>query len=161
MKNILYLFSAGFFLLSYACGSSSSSASTTYVNPHTQKHNEAHQKFALDQAAKKLEEDFINDVEGRYLGNIPCEDCQAIKYEIQLNKNYSYTLKLLYINESEDLVTREGFYTLTENYLILLDEKGGERKYLQKFNDDIMLLDINGPEEATETSVGYQLVRIL
>ena len=163
MKNIFSLIAIVFLLTISSCGSSnsSSSSSTTYVNPHAQIHNAAHQNFAMDQAVKKLEEDFLKGVEGRYLGNIPCEDCEAIKYEIQLNKNYSYTLKLLYIDKSEEVVTKEGFYTITENYLILLDKNGGEMKYLEKFNDNILLLDINTPEDHKETSIGYELIKIL
>ena len=161
MKNIFSLIAIVFLLMISSCGTSNSSSSTTYVNPHAQKHSEAHQNFAMDQAAKKLEEDFLKGVEGRYLGNIPCEDCEAIKYEIQLNKNYSYTLKLLYINKSEEVVSKEGFYTITENYLILLDKNGGEMKYLEKFNDNILLLDINSPEDHKETSMGYELIKIL
>ena len=158
MKKALYLIIIGVVGLIASCGSSGSS--TSYVNPHVQKHQEAHQKFQLDQAKKQLMEDFLEGLEGRYSGYIPCDDCESIKYEIQLNKNYSYTLKLFPDNSEETTIT-EGFYNITENYLVELDKNGGKRKYLEKLNENILLLDISTAEEHKENVEGYVLVKIL
>ena len=159
MKKLPYLILTSLIALSSSCGSSNSSAKTN-VNPHAQKHQQAHQEFAVESAQKKLADDFIKDITGNYLGNVPCADCESIQYQLKLNQNLSYTLKLMYKGRSEEIIEINGFYSLTENFLILLDESAGTMNYLNKVDNGLLLLDKNGNEIQGELAEAYYLDRV-
>ena len=158
MKNIQYIILASLITLNLSCGSSSSSKGSN-VNPHAQKHQQAHQEFAAQQAQKTLRDDFIKSIIGSYIGNIPCANCESIQYQLKLNENLSYTLKLMYQGRSEEITEHEGFYSLTDNFLILLDEKAGTMNYLTKVDNGLLLLDKNGREIQGELATAYILNR--
>ena len=104
--------------------------------------------------------DFIKGVIGSYMGNIPCADREGIQYQLKLNENLSYTLKLMYQSRSEEIVEYEGFYSLTYTFLILLDEKAGTMNYLTKADNGLLLLDKNGSEIQGELATAYILNRV-
>jgi len=144
--------------ISSSCGSS---GSTSYnANPHAQKHQQAHQEFAMQNVQNKLSDDFIKDITGNYLGTIPCADCEGIQYQLKLNKNLSYTLKLMYKGKSDEIIEIDGFYSLTDTFLILLDEKAGTMNYLKKVDNRLLLLDKNGNEINGELAETYLLDRV-
>jgi hypothetical protein len=159
MKKLQYLILASLFALGSSCGSSNSSTGSN-VNPHVQKHQQAHQEFAVKQAQKTLRDDFIKGIIGNYIGNIPCADCESIQYQLKLIENLSYTLKLMYQGRSEEIVEYEGFYSLTDTFLILLDEKAGTMNYLTKADNGLLLLDKNGSEIQGELAEAYHLDRV-
>ena len=159
MKNLQNFVPAAILAVFISCGSSSSTSST-YVNPHGQKHQQAHQEFAMQTAQNKLTDDFIKDITGNYLGTIPCADCEGIQYQLKLNKNLSYTLKLMYKGKSEEITEIDGFYSLTDTLLILLDEKAGNMNYLKKVDNRLLLLDKNGNEINGELAETYLLDRV-
>jgi uncharacterized lipoprotein NlpE involved in copper resistance len=141
-----------------SCGSS---GATSYSgNPHAQKHQQAHQDFALQSAQKELIDDFIKDITGTYNGNIPCADCESIQYQLRLYENLSYTLKLLYKGKSDQITQIDGVYSLTDNFLILLDQKAGTMNYLKKVDKGLLLLDKTGAEIQGETADNYLLGRV-
>jgi len=159
MKNLQYIILASLITLNLSCGSSSSSTGSN-VNPHAQKHQQAHQEFAMQQAQKTLADDFIAGVVGNYMGNIPCADCEGIQYQLKLNENLSYSLKLMYRGKSEEIIEYEGFYSLTDTFMILLDEKAGTMNYLKKVDNGLLLLDKNGSEIQGELATAYILNRV-
>ncbi len=159
MKYLQYIILASLITLNLSCGSSSSSTGTS-VNPHAQKHQQVHQEFAVQQAQKTLRDDFIKDIIGSYIGNIPCADCEAIEYQLKLNENLSYTLKLMYKGKSEKIIKIDGFYSLTDTFLILLDEKAGSMNYLTKADNGLLLLDKNGSDIQGELAEAYHLDRV-
>lgn len=159
MKKLSYFILTAIIALSSSCGSSNSSTKST-VNPHAQKHQQAHQEFAMQNAQKKLADDFIKDIAGNYLGNVPCADCESIKYQLKLNENLSYTLKLMYKGRSEEIIQINGFYSLTEKFLILLDENAGTMNYLNKVDNGLLLLDKDGNEIQGDMAAAYHLNRV-
>ena len=159
MKNLHFFILANIIALFISCDSSKSSTRGT-VNPHARKHQQAHQEFALQQAQNKLTDDFIADLEGNYLGIIPCADCEGIEYQLKLNKNLSYTLQLLYKGRSEEIIKIEGFYSLSDAFMIVLDDKAGNMNYLKKIDNNLLLLDKNGIEILGELAEAYVLDRV-
>ena len=159
MQNLQFFIPVIVISLFLSCDSTKRSTSGT-VNPHGQKHRQAHKEFALQQAQKKLADDFIAGITGNYLGNIPCADCESIRYELRLYENLSYTLKLMYTGKSEEIIKIEGFYSLADGFMIVLDEKAGNMNYLNKADKGLMLLDKNGIEINGELSEAYILDRV-
>lgn len=159
MKNLQFFILANVIALFISCGSSKSTTNRT-VNPHAQKHQQVHQEFALQQAQKKLTDDFIAGITGNFLGNIPCADCESIRYELRLHENLSYTLKLMYEGKSEEIIKIEGFYSLADGFMIVLDEKAGNMNYLEKVDKGLLLLDKNGIEIQGELAKTYILERV-
>jgi uncharacterized lipoprotein NlpE involved in copper resistance len=160
MKNSQYFIFFFIIPLFFSCGSSNSSSTRSTVNPHAQKHQQAHQEFALQEAQKKLTDDFIANIEGNYIGFIPCANCEGIEYQLKLNKNLSYTLQLLYKGRSEEIIKIEGFYSLSDTFMIVLDEKAGTMNYLKKLDKGLLLLDKNGGEIHGELAEAYVLDRV-
>ena len=160
MKKLQYFILVTIITLFLSCGSSNSSTGRSYVNPHAQKHQQAHQEFAVQTVQENLADDFISDISGNYLGTIPCADCEGIQYQLKLNKNLSYTLKLMYKGKSEEITEIDGFYSLTETFLILLDEKAGTMNYLKRVDSNLLLLDKNGNEIHGEIAEAYVLDRV-
>ena len=159
MKNLLSFIPTITIALFLSCGSSNS-ATRSSVNPHAQKHQQAHQEFVLQQSQKKLTDDFIAGITGSYLGNIPCADCESIRYELRLHENLSYTLKLMYEGKSEEIIKIEGFYSLADAFVIVLDAKAGTMNYLKKADEGLLLLDKNGSEIHGELAEAYVLDRV-
>lgn len=160
MKNIQYFVLVSCITLLLSCGSSSSGTSGSYVNPHAQKHQQAHQEFALQNVQQELTKDFIAGIEGNYIGNIPCADCEGIQYQLKINKNLSYTLQLMYKGKSEEISKIDGFYSLADNFMIVLDEKAGAMNYLIKKDAGLLLLDKNGREIEGDLANTYFLNRV-
>jgi len=158
MKKLKFFIPIAIITLLLSCGSSGSSTGSN-VNPHAQKHQQTHQKFALQQAQKELTDNFIDGIRGNYIGTIPCADCEGIQYQLRLFENLSYTLKLEYKGKSEEIIKIEGFYSLTDALIIVLDEKAGAMNYLTKVDRGLLLLDKNGSEIQGDLAEAYFLHR--
>jgi len=125
-----------------SCGSSSDS-SKVYVNPHAQAHAQVHQEVYQEELNKELTRQ-LNKLSGRYSGNLPCSDCEGIKFELVLNPDLSYTSRAEYIGESQDPIVKDGSYSVSENWKIKLDQNTGNLQYFQPVENKLKVLDKNG-----------------
>ena len=51
------------------------------------------------------------DIEGTYIGILPCADCEGIKIEIRLNKDLTYIQRSRYIGKEGKINENSGSYT--------------------------------------------------
>jgi hypothetical protein len=66
----------------------------------------------------------------------------------------------MYRGKSEEITLIDGFYSLTETFLILLDERAGTMNYLNKVDNGLLLLDKNGNEIQGKLAEAYFLDRV-
>ncbi|NMM50123.1 copper resistance protein NlpE N-terminal domain-containing protein [Marinigracilibium pacificum] len=119
------------------------------------------------------------DWDGRYLGVLPCADCNGIKTTIDLNKDKTFSMSTVYLGKSDQTYTHngsfewydngskiklksedmDGAFIVGENQLIHLDKEGnridgdmGDKYVLKK-------LDMSTMKELTDNK--WKLTRLL
>ena len=129
-----------FFLLS--CGSSSSSSSRP-VNPHAQAHQQMHEELQREEFDKEINRR-LELIAGSYKGKLPCADCEGIEFELTLNADLSYVSKRRYVGKSEEALAQVGTYTLSDDWVVRLDQNATNYVYFRKDGDRLKVLDKNG-----------------
>jgi uncharacterized lipoprotein NlpE involved in copper resistance len=125
-----------------SCGSSSGSSKAD-VNPHAQAHAQMHQKLYQEELNKEITRQ-LEKLSGRYSGNLPCSDCEGIKFELVLKPDLSYSSRAEYVDKSQDPIVKDGFYTLSENGKIKLDQNTDNLQFFQAEENQLKVLDMNG-----------------
>jgi copper homeostasis protein (lipoprotein) len=71
------------------------------------------------------------DVEGVYLGTLPCADCEGIETTIRLNADKSYFKQTKYLGKDGRVFEEKGFYTWNRegNTITLTGIKNGPNQY--------------------------------
>jgi len=134
-KNLIYILVASTII---SCGSNQQSVVTQ--NPHLTEHQKMHDEFIN----QEVNQEMADEIEGTYIGTIPCADCDGIIYELELNNDYTYKTTLTFKGKSNTPIVNEGKFSFTKEYLIELDANAGNMNYFKKLDDGILLLDKNG-----------------
>lgn len=137
-----FILASLFFCAIISCGSSSGSTNT-YVNPHAQAHSQMHQELYQEELNKEITKR-LEKISGTYSGALPCSDCEGIDFELKLNQDLSYISRAVYVGKSEDPVVLEGYYSVSENWKIKLDQNTGNLQYFQPADGKLIVLDKNG-----------------
>jgi heat shock protein HslJ/uncharacterized membrane protein len=135
----------------FSCGSNQQTVAPK--NPHV----EAHQKMHDDFVQEEINEEFIEKVAGTYVGKIPCADCEAIQYSLELFQDKTYKSTLTYLGKSHTPVSHEGNFT-TKGNIIQLDDNAGSMNYFQKVEDGFLLLDKNGKVIEGDLANNYKFI---
>ncbi|MFD1315944.1 META domain-containing protein [Namhaeicola litoreus] len=138
MRNI-YLFFILFVLVS--CGTSQS---TTYVDPHAEKHLTPHENFAIEQQKAISDKEMALKIQGIYEGLVPCADCKGIQTKIQLYPDMMYRTEMTYTGKSATPIIESGKYSINNQGILLLgDSPNGYNQII--FQDGyLVILDKNG-----------------
>jgi len=148
-KKLIYL---GIAFTSISCGNNQQIVETK--NPHV----EAHQKMHDDFAQEKINNEFIEKIAGTYVGKIPCADCEAILYTLQLNNDKTYKSTLTYLGKSNSPISNDGEFSIIKGNTIELDENAGSMNYFQKVEDGFLLLDKNGKVIEGDLANNYKFI---
>ncbi|MEN8125025.1 MAG: copper resistance protein NlpE N-terminal domain-containing protein [Bacteroidota bacterium] len=140
-----------------SCGSNQQ---TTTVNPHKDTHQQVHEDFKNEEIQKNINEKYINEISGTYLGMLPCADCEIIIYRLQLNNDKTYQSKITYQGKSDKPILVKGTYTINNRLLIQLDEQAGSMNLFQKESKGLLLLDKNGNKITGDLADNYSLLPI-
>ncbi|WKK64751.1 copper resistance protein NlpE N-terminal domain-containing protein [Lutimonas zeaxanthinifaciens] len=148
-----FLLALTILVLVSACGSSSSSGRSTYMDPHA----EAHQQLHNELVQEELQKAYQNSIElftGTYTGSFPCKDCDGIAYTLTLKKDMSYRSEILYKGKSLKTEVQESYFNFMENDIIALNDALESMSFFKIEGDQLRLLDKNrkpvtaGPSEA-------------
>jgi hypothetical protein len=105
-------------------------------------------------------------LEGNYLGNLPCPNCQIIKTHIQIGQNNSYKITCDYQNiDAGYVLDQSGSLIFNPNQTIITLKLGKQRMYfligknkLTQLNDALQPFEDAGENNYTLTKENYQLV---
>lgn len=96
------------------------------------------------------------DFEGRYLGTLPCTDCDGVKTEIFVNENKTYKKSVSYMGKSDSLQTEEGKWTIKGSVLNLRNQLNAFQMYFVGENY-LQQLDSAGKKIGGESAEKYIL----
>lgn len=87
----------------------------------------------------------IKNWAGKYAGELPCADCDALKTELKLNPNQTYELKETYLGKSEKPFITQGKITFDAKKpnIVTLHQTSGSQQYLLE-NNQVIALDQEG-----------------
>ena len=86
----------------------------------------------------------IANIAGKYIGNLPCADCEALKYVLILNADGTYTEQRTYIGKQAETEETVGKFEITTENKIKLTKRTPGMEYLFKTKSGLLLLDIDG-----------------
>ena len=160
MKKTIYIipFLIGGLLL-FSCGSTTSTNTTPIVNPHAAAHMQMHDEFKKEQIQKTMNETFIKELAGTYLGMLPCADCEKIIYRLQLKDDLTYYSKKIYQGRSDTPIEKKGTYSINNQFIIQLDDGGGMNLF-KKDSNGLIMLDKSGNKITGDLADKYYLLPI-
>ncbi len=146
-------------ILSIFIISSCGSTSETSVNPHAEPHIQMHKEFIKEENQKVMNQQFLKEISGTYLGMLPCNDCEKIIYRLQLNKDQTYQAKITYKGK-EDTILKNGNFKITDKLTIELDDYINGMNQLLPESKGLLLLDRNGNKFTGENAEQYYLLPV-
>ncbi|MBK8944799.1 MAG: copper resistance protein NlpE N-terminal domain-containing protein [Ignavibacteriae bacterium] len=87
------------------------------------------------------------DLIGKYVGVLPCADCEGIKTEIILSENLTYEMNQVYLSKDEKVFTSKGSFNWSDGGSIIILENQDPNLESNKFlvgENKIVKLDIGG-----------------
>ena len=100
----------------------------------------------------------VEIVAGKYNGNLPCADCEAIKYILYLNADGTYTEQATYVGKSTEVFETVGLFEITTDNKIKLTKLKPGMEFLAKSKDGRLMLDISGNAISGALAHKYQLL---
>lgn len=79
------------------------------------------------------------DWEGTYLGTVPCADCDGIKTQLTLNKDFTFILKTQYPGKSDSVYQREGKFSCDKSGSHVILDDAGKRQFKLEENRLVQL----------------------
>ncbi|WP_065237192.1 copper resistance protein NlpE [Gallibacterium genomosp. 3] len=98
-----------------------------------------------------------NPVAGKYLGTLPCADCDGIKTTLFLNPDKSFNLKSEYLGKPDAVFTENGIYTIENQLITLKASADGEKHYYKITDQGLAVSDQQGHINTDENSKDYLL----
>ncbi len=93
---------------------------------------------------------------GRWIGVLPCDDCDGIDYQLNLKDDFTFVQKLVYNGKGEDLIIVEGEWSFISDVVIEVD--GSEETYRFLIDGkNLVLLDDDNNEILSSASKKYSL----
>lgn len=72
----------------------------------------------------------MDELEGTYVGTLPCADCPGIRQELTINSDKTYTLSVKYLDRDEVPVRHlKGKFTIKDSIITLLQPSDGGKYY--------------------------------
>lgn len=98
------------------------------------------------------------DMEGEYIGTIPCADCEGIETKIILNKDRTFIKQTKYLGKSEKVIEEKGSFTWNKdgNTIIFSGIINAPNQYFVGENK-LIQLDINGNKIIGKLAEKYEL----
>ena len=100
------------------------------------------------------------DYWGKYMGTIPCGDCEGIKISLTLNKDQTYKRSIQYIGKEDSVTINEGKFSWSKdgkNIVIVFNDK---EKQIYKIGENMILhLDKLGNIIEGALSENYKLTK--
>ncbi len=97
---------------------------------------------------------------GVYKGILPCEDCEAIVYELALQPDSTYLEKRMYKGKSKESESREGRYLITTDSVVSLQKEETGFQYFAIQPGGLQLLNQERQPFTTGTAGPYLLDRV-
>lgn len=98
-----------------------------------------------------------SSLSGRYIGNIPCADCEKIVFTLLLEGDFTYSSSMEYVGKSAQPFTEHGLFRITENGLLELDTTRQGMKFFQKRPEGLLMLDTAGNQITGALAEKYML----
>lgn len=101
------------------------------------------------------------DWDGRYLGRLPCADCEAIETELTLSPDGTYVLKTRYLGRSEHWERETGHFVWDERgQVVRLNEGAADAKAYFVGENILWQLDASGQRIQGNLAQAYQLHKV-
>lgn len=99
---------------------------------------------------------------GTYHGTLPCADCPGIDYQLTLNKDLTYSEKMIYQDRNVPAVLDSGIYTIKNDTILQLKNKpeGSGMRQFTIHNNQLTMLDMNGQIIRSSFAERYILKKI-
>ncbi|MBP1731994.1 MAG: Heat shock protein [Deltaproteobacteria bacterium] len=118
------------------------------------------QLLGMEQGTIRRGAALLGDLPGSFVGDLPCADCEGIRYALNLFQDKSYFLSTTYLGKGDDATSYDiGSWTLSSDRRILV-LKGGREAPLMfgiKEASALRMLDLEGRE--IKSSLNYDLKR--
>lgn len=99
----------------------------------------------------------IEDVMGVYVGKLPCTDCEAIEYRLELYQDGGYSDHVFHRGKSIEPSQSIGKYTITKNNLINLGKYLPGQNLFAKTKAGLLVLNDDGTRITGANEKRYQL----
>lgn len=113
--------------------------------------------YACTLGQKQMEKELAGK---SYGGITPCADCEGIALTIHFFANSRYESESMYIGESNEKFTREGYWEVKEDSSIVLKPEEGKRRQLKVYGSEFLILDHPREENNGKPSSKYMLRNI-
>lgn len=96
---------------------------------------------------------------GRYVGILPCADCDGIKYDLTLSADGTYSEEVKYLGRSDEIFHQSGNWHLESDSTLLVESDDDPRSFASA-GEKLILLDKNGKKMNVSSSEMYSLKRV-
>lgn len=93
---------------------------------------------------------------GIWLGSLPCADCEAIDYQLNLKSDYTYKQKMIYKGKSSEQIVDAGNWSFVSDSIIELESYDYGKLFLIS-SDELIMLDQYGDRIKSEFEAKYHL----
>ncbi|WP_201068315.1 copper resistance protein NlpE N-terminal domain-containing protein, partial [Thiorhodovibrio winogradskyi] len=101
------------------------------------------------------------DWNGRYVGRLPCADCEAIETELTLSPDETFVLKTRYLGRSEDWQRETGRFVWDESgQIVRLNQRAPDAKAFFVGENRLWQLDQSGQRIQGDLAELYQLHKV-
>ncbi len=93
---------------------------------------------------------------GIWLGSLPCEDCDAIDYQLNLKTDFTFVQKFVYKGKSDEFIVDEGNWVFDSDSVIELESYDYGKLFLIS-GKELIMLDEYGDRINSESEKKYHL----
>lgn len=83
-------------------------------------------------------------ISGAYNGIIPCKDCEGINYEIELNEDFTYRERMIYLGKKIKPIASTGKWKLEGTNIVTLYKQSSEMSRFEFSKGNLIMLDGSG-----------------
>ena len=123
---------------------SCSSSQQLQTNPQVEMHESVHKEYMEQEMMSQENQTLARSIQGKYSGEIPCADCNAILYNLQLFPDLMYRSELVYRGKSDEKYISSGKYSVLQNKVLKLENAPHAMNYLKVRGDELLVLDKHG-----------------
>lgn len=113
--------------------------------------------YACSPGQKQMEKELAGK---SYGGITPCADCEGIALTIHFFANSRFESKSMYIGESNEKITREGYWEVEDDSTIVLKPEDGEPRQFKVYGSEFLIMNHGGEAIEGKPSSKYMLRNI-
>jgi copper homeostasis protein (lipoprotein) len=116
--------------------------------------------MGMEQGTVRRGDAHLGNLPASFRGDLPCADCEGIRYRLNLFPDRSFFLGMTYLGKGDDVTSYDiGTWVLSSNHRILVLKGGRETSLMFQIKEagTIRMLDLEGRE--IKSSLNYDLTR--